>query len=75
MKSTKPTADRPKAQDVMVAMASLALEHRGGTPRLRDIVLVVSQASRCLRVKSQEERLSIENAAVMEIGRKLAVIS
>jgi hypothetical protein len=59
----------------MVNIAGLALEHRGGNPRLADIVRTVGAASRCIKIRDLDERLACENAATMELARKLAVIS
>jgi hypothetical protein len=73
-KTTK-SDNQPKALETMISIAALALEHRGGPPRLADIVRTVGQASRCLRIKDLDERLSTENAATMEIAKKLSVIS
>ena len=61
--------------DTMVAIADLSLAHRGGNPRLADIVRTVGAASRCLRIKDLDERLSTENAAVLEIGKKLGTLA
>ena len=63
------------ALETMISIAALALEHRGGSPRLSDIVRTVGAASRCLRIKDLDERLSTENAAVLELGRKLGTIA
>jgi hypothetical protein len=66
---------QPKALETMISIADLALAHRGGNPRLADIVHTVGAASRCLRIRDLDERLSTENAAVPAIGKKLGTLA
>ena len=67
---------RATTLDTMVAIADRALAHRGETaPRLADIVRTVGAASRCLRIRDLDERLTTENAAVLAIGKKMGTLA
>jgi hypothetical protein len=75
---TKAPADaRPKALDTLVEITTLALGHRfpGRTPTLGDVARMVGTCSRVLHIRSLDERIETENAATLEIGRKLGTIT
>jgi hypothetical protein len=68
---------RPKTLDTLTEIAGLAMAYRfpDRVPTLSDIARVTAVASRCLHIKDTDERISCENAAVLALGKKLAVIS
>jgi hypothetical protein len=73
--STQP--ERPKAIDVLVGLTDIALEYRyaGKTPTISDMARVVSTASRLLRFTSLDERIEVENQAVLALARKRQLVS
>jgi hypothetical protein len=76
MKPTK-AADQPKTLDTLVAISDLAVAHRfqDRTPRLSDVARIVALASRVLHIRNIDERISVENAAVLALGKKRSLLS
>ena len=72
----KPTAERPKALDVLVGVTELALTYRypERTPTLSDMARTVSTASRLLRFSNLDERIETENLAVLALAKKRELI-
>ena len=71
------TAERPKALDTLIVITEQAIDFRYGDrkPTLVDIGRVVIAASRVLHVKDLDERISVENAAVLAIAKKRELIN
>jgi hypothetical protein len=65
-------AERPKAVDVLVGITEQAIAFRFAekTPTLSDMVRIVSTASRLLRYANQDERIEVENAAMLALAKK-----
>ena len=68
------TTERPKAVDTIVGITEQAIAFRftERTPTLSDVARVVSTASRLLRFADLDERIEVENAAVLPIGELIA---
>jgi hypothetical protein len=77
MKQPKAAADAPKALDTLVAISDLAIGHRfqDRTPRLSDVAKAVALGSRLLRFSDIDERISTENAAVLQLAKKRSLLS
>jgi hypothetical protein len=77
MKQPKAAADAPEALDTLVAISDLAVAHRfqDRTPRLSDVARIVALASRVLHIRNVDERISVENAAVLALGKKRSLLS
>ena len=75
--SAKPTAERPKALDVLVGVTEIALEYRypERTPTLSDMARTVSTASRLLKFSNLDERIETENLAVVALAKKRQLMS
>jgi hypothetical protein len=71
------TAERPKALDTLVSVTEIALAYRYADrmPTLSDMARVVSTASRLLRFKDLDERIEVENQAVLALARKRQLVS
>jgi hypothetical protein len=76
-KASTTTPERPKALDTLVAVTEIALAYRYAerTPTLSDMARVVSTASRLLRFKDLDERIEVENLAVLALARKRQLVS
>ena len=78
-KPTSPvqSTERPKAADALVGITEQAITFRypERTPSLSDVVRVVSTASRLLRYENQDERIEVENAAVLALAKKRQLVS
>ena len=72
----KPT-EQPKALATLVAIVDLAITFRypEKTPSLSDVARVVGASSRVLHIRDLDERISVENAAVMEIAKKRSLVN
>jgi hypothetical protein len=72
----KAPADAPKTLDTLVAISDMAIDHRFGErkPRLSDVARVVAFASRVLHIKDLDERISTENAAVLQLAKKRSLL-
>jgi hypothetical protein len=79
MKQPKTTTatEQPTALDTLVGIVDLAVPCRwpDRTPTLGDLARLTGTASRCLRFDNVDERISTENAAVLAVAKKLALIS
>jgi len=73
----KPTSDRPKALDTLIAVLDLVIPHRypDREPSLADIARLTSTASRVLRFSNLDERIETENRATLLIAKKLQLVS
>jgi hypothetical protein len=61
----------------LTAITELALGFRypGQVPSVSNIVRTVSSASRCLKYQDIDERISVENATVMAIAKRVGAIA
>ena len=68
---------RPKSIDTLVNITETALAFRftERTPTLSDVARVVNTASRLLRFSNLDERIEVENAAVIALAKKRALVS
>jgi hypothetical protein len=66
-----------KAVDVLTSITQEALAFRFGdkTVRLTDIGKLVIAASRVLNIRDADERISVENAAVIALAKKRNLLS
>jgi hypothetical protein len=69
--------ERPKAVDVLMDLTERAVAFRypDRSPTLSDVVRVVSTASRLLRYSNLDERIEVENAAVLALAKKRQLVS
>lgn len=77
MKSSKP-AERPKAVEVLAAITEIAMQFRTGpeqSPTLNEIARITGQASRLLRITDLDEKISVENAATVQLAKKHNLMS
>jgi hypothetical protein len=77
MKSPKP-AERPKAVEALAAITEIALQFRTGpdqAPTLNEIARITGQASRLLRIQDIDEKISVENAATVQLAKKHSLMS
>jgi hypothetical protein len=74
---TTVTNERPKAVDTIIAITEQAIAFRftERTPTLSDVARVVSTASRLLRFADLDERIEVENAAVLQLAKKRQLVS
>jgi hypothetical protein len=72
----KPT-EQPKALATLISIVDLAITFRfpEKTPSLSDVARVVGASSRVLHIRDLDERISVENAAVMEIAKKRSLVN
>ena len=70
-------SERPKAVDTIIAITEHAIAFRltERTPTLSDVARVVSTASRLLRSSNLDERIEVENAAVLQLAKKRQLVS
>jgi hypothetical protein len=70
-------AERPKALNTLVAIVDQAIAFRFAerTPSLSDVARLVGVSGRVLHIRDLDERISIENACVMEIARKQSLVN
>jgi hypothetical protein len=74
----KPTVtERPKSVDALVDIVerAIAFRYADRDPTLSDMVRVVSTASRLLRYSNLDERIEVENAAVLALAKKRQLVS
>jgi hypothetical protein len=73
---TIPSA-QPRALDTLVAIVDQAVSFRFAerVPTLADIARVVSASSRVLHIRDLDERISVENAAVMALAKKRNLVN
>jgi hypothetical protein len=71
------TAERPKALDVLVGITEQAIDFRYADKKLTlvDIGRAVIVASRVLHIRDLDERISCENAAVLQIAKARRLIN
>jgi hypothetical protein len=69
--------EQPKAVDALVGITeqAIAVRYTDRTPTLSDLVRVVSTASRLLRYDNLDERIEVENAAVLALAKKRQLVS
>jgi hypothetical protein len=69
--------ERPRAIDVLVGVAEIALEYRYSekAPTISDMARTVSIASRLVRFSNLDEHIQTENLAVLALARKRQVVS
>ena len=72
MKQPAKPAEQPKALAILVSIVDLAITFRfpEKTPSLSDVARLVGASSRVLHIRDLDERISVENACVMEIAKK-----
>jgi hypothetical protein len=72
----KPT-EQPKALATLVSIVDLAITFRfpEKTPSLSDVARLVGASSRVLHIRDLDERISVENACVMEIAKKRSLVN
>jgi hypothetical protein len=78
MKANVKSDSRPKAVDTLANVVELALSFRiapGQTPTLGEIARTVGYASRLLRIKDLDERISVENAVTIALAQKRNLVS
>ena len=77
MKQPSKPAEQPRALDTLVAMVDQAVSFRFAerVPTLADIARVVSASSRVLHIRDLDERISVENAAVMVLAEKRNLVN
>ena len=77
MKLPAKTTEQPKAVDALIGIVDLAIPYRfpSRIPTLSDLARLVSSASRVLHVRDLDERISVENAAVMVLAKKRGLVS
>jgi hypothetical protein len=70
-------AERPRALDVLTNIAEQAIDLRYADRRvtLVDVGRAVIAASRVLHIRDLDERISVENAAVIQIAKKRQLVS
>ena len=75
--SVKPTTERTKAVDTLVGIVRSGNQYRipETTPSLSDVARVVGASSRVLRIADLDERISVENAAVMALAKKRNLVN
>jgi hypothetical protein len=74
----KPTvSERPKSVETLISIVEQAIAYRftERTPTLSDVARVVSTASRLLRFSNLDERIEVENAAVLALAKKRQLVS
>ena len=66
------TTERPRPLDVLVGITESAIAFRFAdrTPTISDVARVVAQASRVMHIRDLDERISVENAAVMAFAKQ-----
>jgi hypothetical protein len=69
-------AERPTAIDTLVGITELAVQFRfpQKPPTLADLVHVTGAASRALRYDNVDEKIEVENAAVMVLARQRGLV-
>jgi hypothetical protein len=77
MKLQPVTTEQPKALDTLTAIVDHAMAFRFAeqTPTLADIARIVGASSRVLRIADLDERISVENAALLVIAKKRNLVS
>jgi hypothetical protein len=76
MKQPAKTTEQPKALDASIGIVDLAIPYRypnGAT--LADVARLIASASRVLHVRDLDERISVENAAVLALAKKRGLVS
>ena len=71
------TTERPPALDVLVNVSKAAIDFRYAdrNPTLADMARVVSTASRLLRFSNFDERIEVENAALLQIAEARQLVN
>ena len=73
----KAIEQQPKALDALLVIvdAAIPVRYPGRIPTLSDLARLVASASRVLHVRDLDERISVENAAVMTLAKKRGLVS
>jgi hypothetical protein len=77
MKLTKATAtERPQTLATLTQIGELAVGYRfqDRTPTVSELARVIADASRSLRIRDLDERISCENAAVLALAKNRNLI-
>jgi hypothetical protein len=77
VKQPAKTVEQPKALNVLVDVTELALAYRypDRAPNISDMARTVSSASRLLRFTNLDEKIEVENQAVLALARKRQLVS
>jgi hypothetical protein len=77
MKQPVKTEQPTKAVDALTAIVDVAIAFRFAerVPTLSDLARVVAASSRVLHIRDLDERISVENAAVMTLAKKRGMVS
>jgi hypothetical protein len=75
----KPSAtatERPKSVDTLIGITEMALAYRytERNPTLSDVARTVAIASRLLRYSNLDEKIEVENAAVLGLVKKRGLV-
>ena len=78
MAKTPQTSEKPKAAlDTLVAIVDQAIDFRFAEKVLSvaDIARVVGASSRVLHIKDLDEKISVENAAVLVLAKRRGLVN
>ena len=77
MKAPAKTTEHPKALDALIGIVDVAIPYRypERIPTLSHLARLVASASRVLHVRDLDERISVENAAVLALAKKRGLVS
>ena len=77
MKQPAKATEQSKPLDALIGIVDLAISYRYSEkiPTLSDLARLVSSASRVLHVRDLDERISVENAAVLALAKKRGLVS
>jgi len=70
------TIERPKSVDRLIGIVEQAIAFRftDRPPRLSDVARIVNTASRLLKFSDLDERIEVENAAVLALAKKRQLV-
>jgi hypothetical protein len=77
MKQNAKSTEQPKALDALIGIVDVAIAFRFAerVPTLSDLARVVAASSRVLHIRDLDERISVENSAVMVLAKKRNMVS
>ena len=78
MKQPVKTTEQPnKAVDALIGIVDVAIAFRFAerVPTLSDLARVVAASSRVLHIRDLDERIAVENGAVMVLAKKRGLVS
>ena len=71
-----PKTEAAKSVEALVQIADVVFENRGNEkPTFAEVARLANKASGLLRIKDRDEKLSIENAATIQIAKKYNLVS